>query len=114
MRALIYFLLALGSTLVLAAFFLSGGSILRSFWALILSGKILESWLIVVALFSAIIHWVRYSTKEWRGDRNIQHNYRSESDVVATLTPQLNGEFTPYVIEAAEALGELHLLPAPW
>lgn len=48
--------------------------------------------------------WLRRIVRQWKQARRLRQ--AQVSKLAETLTPQLQGEFSPYVIEAAERLGE--------
>ncbi len=50
--------------------------------------------------------WARQRIREWTQERRVERAYRSSSELAEELTPQLFGEHTPYVIEAADRLGQ--------
>lgn len=50
--------------------------------------------------------WIRGKWVYWRQRRFLKHRRKPASELAQTLIPQLQGEYTPYVIEAATRLGE--------
>jgi hypothetical protein len=97
MHTLAYFMLGLGIALLVAGILIGGvPKIPPPVWSVLLGG---------LGLMAAA-DWGRRSLKEWAWDRRLRRAHQQESEFVASLTPQLLGEYVPYVIEAAEQLGE--------
>lgn len=95
---LAYLLLGLGIILLLAGILLVGEwpKLPTFVWPAMLGGLGLM----------AGADWGRRTFREWARDTRLRWAHRHESELVASLTPQLFGDYSPYVIEAAETLGE--------
>lgn len=95
---LAYLLLGLGIILLLAGILLAGEwpKIPTYAWPAFLGGLGLM----------AGADWGRRTFREWARDTRLRWAHRHESELVASLTPHLLGDYSPYVIEAAETLGE--------
>ncbi len=55
---------------------------------------------------SGIVLWFKARLQHWRHRRRLYRHRAPASELALTLIPQLRGEYTPYVIEAATRLGE--------
>lgn len=95
---LAYLLLGLGIILLLAGILLAGE------WPKIPTFA-LPAFLGGLGLMAGA-DWGRRTLREWARDARLRWAHRHESELVASLTPQLLGDYSPYVIEAAEMLGE--------
>lgn len=49
---------------------------------------------------------LRRTWANWRGDRDIRRLQHTASPLAVELSPQLFGDYTPYVLDAARTLGE--------
>lgn len=94
---LAYFLLGIGIIMLLAGLLMIGEwPKMPPIWSAILGG---------LATLAAA-DWGKRSLQEWTRERRLRRAHRHESELVASLTPQLLGEYPEYVMEAAELLGE--------
>ncbi len=96
MRGLAFFFLGLGMTLLLTAIAL--GQFQRP-------DPVFLKLYATTGIGGSVI-WVRGKLVHWRQKRNLRRHRKPASDLATTLIPQLQGEYTPYVIEAAGRLGE--------
>jgi hypothetical protein len=94
-KILVYIMLGLGFALLLMGIALGGLAVFTSEVA-----EHLAAWM---GVFSGGL-WLRCAGQRWRRQRELRPTQPSE--LAAELTQHLTGNYTPYVIEAAEKLGE--------
>lgn len=103
--AIAYLMIGIGLSLLVAGLCLNGlPSLPPREWPLasLLSGLSLVG----------VSVWLQRIGQHWVRRRQVPRASRSESTFASTLTPQLYGEYSEYVIEAARQLGEARDLTA--
>jgi hypothetical protein len=95
MRVLAYFMLGLGVVLLSIGAF---GQFQRSDSAFLK--------LTATTGAGGALLWLKARLQHWRQRRNLYRHRTPTTELALTLIPQLRGEYTPYVIEAAVRLGE--------
>jgi len=96
-QAMILFLLGVGVCLLIAGVAAGGLSEVPSpVWEALWGGLAL----------ACLCRSVRRALRRWRAELRLRRGQRQESALAARLTPQLFGDYPPYVIEAAERLGQ--------
>ncbi|MCS6777515.1 MAG: HEAT repeat domain-containing protein [Chloroherpetonaceae bacterium] len=98
MQVIAYVLIGLGLTLLLTGLFLirEWPSLPAPFWTGVLAS----------VSVMAVVDWLRRPLREWARDTRMRWAHQRETEQVAQWTPHLLGDYPPYVIEAARALGE--------